>query len=104
MKPLFDYFVPLVSFFVPLISHVALIMPRYEGRGPRAFGLLEKRVVSFGSVVSDLGLKYHNLQVHPKKMYMFLVQFFSISDLYLEYLPQILQINALNNFSLWNIT
>ena len=42
----------------------------------RAIGLSEKLVISFGFVLSNLGLKSQNLQVHPTKCYMLLSPMF----------------------------
>ena len=52
----------------------------------------KKLVDIFGFVVSDLGLKSPILQVHPAKFTCFVVKCFLISDLFLEYLPHILQV------------
>ena len=68
----------------------------------RAIGLSEKLVISFGFVFSDLGLKSQNLHVNPKKNIWILVKCFIISDLFLEYIQHILQLNEYFFFHMEN--
>ena len=84
-------------FFLPIKGWA----PTFRIRG---FGLSGKPMIYFWFGFSDLGLTSHKLQLKTKKLHVFLSNVFLISDLFLVYLPHMLQLNALTVFSTWEIT